>query len=100
MINIGLHDVKDNEWKLQRKRKVTVFWKRNAVDLPIRRARRRYEYVVFYVDNDIEEEALKTYITTNESSVIELSRLSYRVLTYYSEKGKIMSGDFWPQDWG
>ena len=68
--------MKDNEWKLQRKRKVTVFGKRNAVDLPIRGARRRYEYVVFNVDNDIEEEALKTYITTNESSVIELSRLS------------------------
>ena len=40
--------------------------------------------------------------------MIELSRLSkpewnrqsYRVLTYYSEKEKIMSGDFWPQDIG
>ena len=92
MIKICLHDVKDNEWK--RKRKVTVYGKINAVNLPIREARLVYEYVVFNVDNDIEEVALKTYITTNESNVIELSRLSkpkwnrqsYRVVTYYSEK--------------
>ena len=76
VINIGLHDVKDNEWKLQRKRKVTVYGKINAYDLPIRGARRWYEYVVFNVDNDIEEEALKTNITTNESNVIELNTLS------------------------
>ena len=70
--------------------------------------RLRYKYVVFNVDNDIEEEALKTYITTNESNVIELSRLSnpewnrqsYRIVIYYSEKEKIMSGEFWPQDIG
>ena len=61
---------------------------------------------MFNVDNDIEEEPLKTYITTNETNVIELSRLSkpewnrhsYRVVTYYSEKENIMSDEFWPQD--
>ena len=31
MIKICLHDVKDNEWKLQRNRKVTVYGERNVV---------------------------------------------------------------------
>ena len=39
VINIGLHDVKDNAWKLRRKRKVTLYGKINADDLPIRGAR-------------------------------------------------------------
>ena len=60
------------------------------------------------IDNDIEEVALTAYITTNESSVIELGRLSkhewnrqsYRVLTHYCENEKNRSGEFWPQDIG
>ena len=71
-------------------------WQKKCGRSAYQRSTRRYEYVVFNVDSDIEEEALKTYITTNESNVIELSRLSkpewnrqsYRVLTYYSEKEK------------
>ena len=37
---------------------------------------RCWEYVVFNDDNDIEEEALEACLTSNESSVLELNRLS------------------------
>ena len=100
--------IKDGAWHTYRKRKPAVYGKRKGNadnELTVKGAAPRYEYVVFNIHNDIEQEALQKYIVDNGSSVLEINKLSkpdwsrqsFRVLTYLSEKDTIMNADYWPE---
>ncbi len=99
-------------WKTKdsrrRKPAVHVFGNRKGNPdnvLTVKGAPPRFEYVVFNIDNEIMQDTLKDYIVNNGTTVLEINRLSkpewnrqsYRVLTYLSDKDKVMSCDYWPE---
>ena len=97
-------------WKTYYKRN-SVYGKRKSNEenrLTIKGAPQRYQFIVFNVDKSIEVNALKDYINTNVTTVLDMSRLSkeewnrqsYRVLVLENDREKVMDNENWPENIG
>ena len=113
----GQHTVTDDGsskqkegWKTYYKRN-SVYGKRKSNEknkLTIKGAPRRYQFVVFNVDKSVELNALKDYINTNVTTVLDMSRLSkeewnrqsYRVLVLENDRERVMDNENCPENIG